>query len=419
MNPAAKPLPAFSRYQVFLIAVLAFLQFTIILDFMIMSPLGALIMPALDIAPSQFGVAISLYAFSAAFSGLLAAGFADRFDRKRLLLFFYGGFILGTVLCGVAGTYHLLLAARIVTGLFGGVVGSVVMAIITDLFALELRGWVMGFVQTAFAASQILGLPAGIFFANLWGWHAPFLAVVVLTVPVIAVIAVKMKPVTAHLGLPQEHSPFMHLFHTLTERRYLAAFGVTATITTGGFMLMPFGSAFLVNNVKISLDHLPTLYLVTGLCTIFAGPLIGRVSDRVGKFPAFVFGTVLSIIMVVIWTHLGPTSLATVIVINVLLFVAIFSRMIPSQALISAIPEPSRRGAFNALNASLQQFSGGLASALAGLVVLRAPDGTLQRFDWIGYIVIVASLLALTFMYFVHRSVPEVADPQTSPILEQ
>ena len=397
----------FSRYQVFLIAVLAFLQFTIILDFMIMSPLGALIMPALKITTSQFGVAVSMYAFSAAFSGLLAAGFADRFDRKRLLLFFYGGFILGTVLCGLATSYHLLLAARVVTGLFGGVVGSVVMAIVTDLFALEMRGRVMGFIQTAFAASQILGLPAGIFFANLWDWHAPFLAVVFICVPVALVIALKMKPVTAHLGLPQEHSPFMHLLHTVTERRYFAAFAVTATITTGGFMLMPFGSAYLVNNVKISIDHLPTLYLVTGLCTIFAGPAIGRLSDRFGKFPVFLFGSLLSIVMVLVWTHMGPVPLWMVIVINVLLFASIFSRMIPSQALISAIPEPSKRGAFNAVNASLQQFSGGIAAAAAGLVVLQGADGRLQHFDWVGYIVIVAALLAIYFMTKVHRQVPE------------
>ena len=401
------PLTKFTRYQVFLIAVLAFLQFTIILDFMIMSPLGALIMPALKITPSQFGVAVSLYAFSAAFSGLLAAGFADRFDRKRLLLFFYGGFILGTVLCGLATSYHLLLAARVVTGLFGGVVGSVVMAIVTDLFAMQQRGRVMGFIQTAFAASQILGLPAGIFFANLWDWHAPFLAVVAVCAPVALAIALRMKPVNAHLGLPQEHSPFMHLWHTVTRRRYLPAFAVTATITTGGFMLMPFGSAFLVNNVKISLDHLPTLYLVTGLATIFAGPMIGRMSDRFGKFPVFVFGSILSIIMVLVWTHLGPVPLWMVIVVNVLLFVSIFSRLIPSQALISALPEPARRGAFNAVNASLQQFSGGLAAALAGLVVAQGPDGRLQHFDVIGYIVIAAALAALYFMSQVHRQVPE------------
>ena len=337
----------------------------------------------------------------------LAAGFADRFDRKRLLLFFYGGFILGTVLCGLATSYHLLLAARVVTGLFGGVVGSVVMAIVTDLFAMQQRGRVMGFIQTAFAASQILGLPAGIFFANLWDWHAPFLAVVAVCAPVALAIALRMKPVNAHLGLPQEHSPFMHLWHTVTRRRYLPAFAVTATITTGGFMLMPFGSAFLVNNVKISLDHLPTLYLVTGLATIFAGPMIGRMSDRFGKFPVFVFGSILSIIMVLVWTHLGPVPLWMVIVVNVLLFVSIFSRLIPSQALISALPEPARRGAFNAVNASLQQFSGGLAAALAGLVVAQGPDGRLQHFDVIGYIVIAAALAALYFMSQVHRQVPE------------
>lgn len=158
-----KPLSKFTRYQVFLIAILAFLQFTLVLDFMIVSPLGAIVIPALKIAPSQFGTAVSVYAFAAAVSGLLAAGFADRFDRKRLLLFFYGGFIAGTVLCGIAGSYHMLLFARLVTGLFGGVVGSVVLAIVTDLFALEQRGRVMGFVQTAFAASQILGLPAGMY----------------------------------------------------------------------------------------------------------------------------------------------------------------------------------------------------------------------------------------------------------------
>jgi predicted MFS family arabinose efflux permease len=407
MTDTKPTLPKFSRYQVFLIAVLAFLQFTIILDFMIISPLGALIMPTLKISPSQFGTAVSVYAFSAGISGLLAAGFADRFDRKRLLLFFYGGFILGTLLCGLARDYNMLLFARLVTGLFGGVVGSVVMAIITDLFALELRGRVMGFVQTAFAASQILGQPAGMYFAGLWDWHAPFIAIVILTVPVWGVIAMRMQPVTAHLALKQEHSPFAHLWHTVTERRYLVAFGVTATITTGGYMLMPFGTAYLVNNVKIPFDRLFVIYLVTGLFTIFAGPIIGRVSDKVGKFPVFVFGSVLSMIMVLVWTHLGPSTLVEVIAINVLLFVSIFSRMIPSQALISAIPPPSKRGSFNAVNASLQQFSGGFAAWLAGLVVVQAADGTLHHFDMVGYIVIAAALMALMFMYFVHKRVPE------------
>src|SRR6201991_3197805 len=178
----------FSRYQSILVALLALVQFTIIIDFMIMSPLGAIIMPALDISAAQFGVAVSAYAFSAGISGILAAGFADRFDRKRLLLFFYFGFSLGTALCAVAPNYHLLLLGRIVTGLFGGVVGSVVLAIITDLFPLHLRGRVMGFVQTAFAASQVLGIPVGLFLANRWNWHVSFGAIVVLAILVLLAV---------------------------------------------------------------------------------------------------------------------------------------------------------------------------------------------------------------------------------------
>ena len=124
----------FSRYQAFVIAVLAFLQFTIVLDFMVLSPLSAILLDELSITTSQFGLVVSAYAFSAGASGLLAAGFADKFDRKKLLLFFYTGFIIGTLLCGIAPNYEFLLMARIVTGLFGGVIGSIIYAIITDLF---------------------------------------------------------------------------------------------------------------------------------------------------------------------------------------------------------------------------------------------------------------------------------------------
>src|SRR6201999_4643658 len=169
-----------------------------------------MMMPTLHITPQQFGLAVSSYAFSAGVSGLAAAGFADRFDRKRLLLFFYAGFLLGTLLCALATTYPLLLAARIVTGLFGGVIGSVVLAITTDLFPLEMRGRVMGFIQTAFAASQVLGLPAGLYFANRWDWHAPFFAILAVVVPAGLVIALFMKPVATHLALKQEHSPLLH-----------------------------------------------------------------------------------------------------------------------------------------------------------------------------------------------------------------
>ena len=178
----------FTSYQKLVIAILAFLQFTIILDFMILSPLGAILIPTLKITTSQFGLVVSAYAFSAGISGFVAAGFADRFDRKKFLLFFYSGFVVGTLLCGIAPTYEFLLFSRVVTGMFGGVIGSIVFAIATDLFPMEVRGRVMGVVQTAFAASQVLGLPLGIYFSNHFGWHAPFIMIVMGSLSVGAVI---------------------------------------------------------------------------------------------------------------------------------------------------------------------------------------------------------------------------------------
>jgi len=399
----------FSRYQSGLVALLAFVQFTIILDFVIMSPLGAILMPALDITAAQFGIAVSAYAFSAGISGVLAAGFADRFDRKRILLFFYTGFAAGTALCALAPNFHLLLLGRIVTGLFGGVVGSVVLAIVTDLFPLHLRGRVMGFVQTAFAASQVLGIPVGLFLANRWNWHIAFGAIVVMAVAVIVAVLFLMRPVNEHLRLQQDKNAFTHLIATVSEPSYTLAFAVTTLLATGGYMLMPFGSAYTVHNLGIDIEHLPTIYLVSGLFSIVTGPLVGRATGAFGNFPTFMFGTVISIVMVLIYTHLGQVGLALVIMVNVLMFVGIFSRMIPSQALISAIPAARQRGSFSAIGASLQQLSGGLGSVFAAVIIAENADGSLQHFDRLGYVVVGTSLVALLAMYFVQKQVARKA----------
>jgi predicted MFS family arabinose efflux permease len=405
MNSTVKPAPmAFSGYQKVAVGMLAFLQFAVILDFMLMSPLGAVIMPALSITPVQFGLVVSAYAFAAGISGILTAGFADRFDRKKLLLFFYAGFILGTVWCGLANSFESLLIARIVTGLFGGVIGSVVLAIATDLFAPQLRGRVMGLIQTAFAASQVLGIPFGIYLSNHWNWHIPFLAMAGLGLVGGLVVAAFMRPVADHLKVPQEHSAFRHLLNTLTEPRYLLAFLCTAFLATGGFMLMPFSSAFTVNNLGIALASLPTIYLVTGIATIFVGPLVGKAADAIGKFRVFAVGTTVTIIIVVLYTHLGPTTLPWVIAINVILFVGIFSRMIPFQALMSQIPAQTQRGSFSAINASIQQLSGGLASLVAGHIVKIGVDGKLQNYDIAGFVVVGTALTTLVLLWRLQKN---------------
>jgi predicted MFS family arabinose efflux permease len=404
LAPPATP-QAFSPYQKVVLGLLAFLQFAVILDFMLMAPLGALIMPALSISPKQFGLVVSAYAFSAGAAGLLTAGFADRFDRKKLLLFFYTGFVLGTLWCGLSPTFESLLAARIVTGLFGGVIGSIVLAIATDLFPASMRGRVMGLIQTAFAASQVLGLPAGLYLSSRWDWHMPFFAMAALGLVGGLVVAWRLQPVDAHLKLPQERGAFGHLLHTVAVPRHLLAFATTALLTTGGFMLMPFSSAFTVNNLDISMHSLPTIYLVTGLCTIVFGPLIGRAADRFGKFRVFTVGTLLSMTMVQIYTHLGPVPLPVLIAVNAVLFVGIFSRMIPFQAIVAGVPTPAQRGAFNAISSSVQQLSGGVASVIAGHIVTLGADGRLQHFDRIGHVVVGASIVSFMLLWRLQKSV--------------
>jgi predicted MFS family arabinose efflux permease len=413
MNTPIPAVPAsFSGYQKVVVGMLAFLQFAVILDFMLMSPLGAVIMPSLSITPAQFGSVVSAYAFAAGVSGLLTAGFADRFDRKKLLLFFYVGFIAGTLWCGLAQSFPSLLLARIVTGIFGGVIGSVVLAIATDLFPPQMRGRVMGFIQTAFAASQILGIPIGIYLSNQWNWHVPFLALAAIGLLAGLLIAWNMKPVDEHLKIPQEHSAFDHLRHTVTEPRYLMSFVSVLFLATGGFMLMPFSSAFTVNNLGISLHDLPIIYLVTGIATIFVGPIVGKLSDAFGKLRVFFIGTSLTIVMVLIYTNLSTSTLVVVTAINVVLFIGIFSRMIPFQALMSQVPAQTQRGSFNAINASISQLAGGMASLVAGHIIQQGVDGKIHHYDVAGYVVVATSLTACVLLWRIQRG---IAPPATGP----
>ena len=399
------PAPTFTRYEAFVVAILAIVQFTVVLDFMVLSPLGAILLTELNITTVQFGHVVSAYAFSAGISGLLAASFADKFDRKRLLLVFYGGFIIGTALCGFAPNYHALLIARIVTGLFGGVMSSISFAIVTDLFELQRRGRVMGYVQMAFAASQVLGMPFGLYIANHFGWHSPFFFIVLMSAVVMAVVTLRMKPITGHIHLQTAENPFRRIGRTLVKPRYLRGFVATTLLACGGFMLMPFASAFAVHNLGITLDQLPFVYLVTGLGSLVFGPLAGRLSDSVGKFKLFCIGCGIAMISIAIYTHLGLTPLWVVILLNVTLFAGVTARMVSAQALLSAVPEPRDRGTFMSINSSVQQVSGGLAAIAAGLIVVQTAAGPLEHYGRLGYVVCAIMLTNIVLIGRIDRMI--------------
>ena len=391
---------SFSAYQKFAIFILAITQFTVILDFMVMSPLGDIMMKSLSIKPSLFGFAVSAYAFSAGLSGLLTAGFADKFDRKKLLLFFYIGFIAGTILCGVVYSYPWLIAARIITGLFGGVIGSVSMAIIADLFSIQQRGRVMGFVQMGLGVSQVLGIPIGLYLANAWGWHMPFLWVAVMAVIIAILIATRLQPLTKHLAVQLDKSAFTHLIHTVAKKDYRIGFTATALLSIGGFMMMPFGSAFAINNLKISQAQLPLIFMVAGIGTLVVMPFVGKLSDKLDKFRIFAFASAWMIIMVLIYTNLTATPLWLVIVFNVLMMAGIMGRMVPSIALVSGIPVLEDRGAFMSINSSVQQIAGGIAAAVGGMIVVQKDTfSPLQHYNTLGYIIVVITIVAVFLVY--------------------
>lgn len=396
----------FTGYQKLVIAILAFLQFTVVLDFMILAPLGDFLMKSLSISPKGFGIVVSSYAFSAGVSGILAAGFADKFDRKRLLLFFYAGFILGTLCCALAASYWMLLGARIITGLFGGVIGAITLTIMTDLFAEHQRGRVMGFVQMALAGSQILGIPIGLYLANAWGWHSAFLMIVLLASLIALVIFIKIRPIDQHLALQSDKNAFLHLWHAVTTPSYQTGFLATAFLSVGGYMLMPFSSAYLINNIRITAHELPMVFMFTGIASIVAMPLIGKLSDKTDKFILFTAGCILATIMVLTYTNLGPAPLWLVVLINMVMFVGIMSRFIPATALTMSIPEMKDRGAFMSVNSSLQQMAGGLAALFAGFIVTQHDKNSpLQHYDMLGLVVSAIMLISIFLIYRVSQMI--------------
>ena len=248
-----------------------------------------------------------------------------------------------------------------------------------------------------------MGLPVGLYLSNKWNWHAPFLMTAGIGAAVGLVIIFGLKPIDGHLKINHDRNAFQHLFKTVSRPMYLRGFAATILLATGGFMLMPFSSAFSVNNLGISLDQLPTIYFVTGISSIIAGPLLGRLSDSVGKYPIFCFGSMLGVIMVTIYCHLGLTPLWGVILVNILLFLGISARMVSASALISAVPDPADRGAYMSVNSAVQQFAGGLASGTAGLVVVQTTSGHIEHYDILGFIVAAAMLATIGLMYYIQK----------------
>ena len=377
-----------------LLAVLAAVQFAHVMDFVIIMPLGPQLMADFRIGPREFGLIVSAYTFSAAVSGLLAAFFMDRFDRKTALLALLTGFGLGTLLCAYAPTYGFLVGARVAAGAFGGVLSAVVFSVIGDQIPPERRGFAMGIVTSGFSAASVLGLPVGLYMAARAGWHAPFVLLAAITAAVVLFGLLALPPMRAHLAR-ERTSPLADVLSLVREPRYLRAFALSTVMMFAGFTLTPLLSPYLVSNVGVPQEALSLVYLFGGLLTLVTGPVAGRLADRHGHGRVFTVAAVLSIAPILAVSNLPPLPLWMVLVVTTLLMMGFSGRMVPAMALITGSVEPRRRGAFMSVNSSVQQGAAGLAALVAGMVVGGSEATGLTRFPVVGLIAAACTVVSL------------------------
>jgi predicted MFS family arabinose efflux permease len=375
------PLPA--KQERILLYVLAAIQFTHILDFMIVMPLGPRLMEIFRITPAQFGLIVSTYTFSAGLFGLVAAWFIDRFDRKRALLWLYAGFGVGTLACALAPNYHFLVAARFLAGGFGGVTSAIILAVIGDAIPPQRRGEAMGTLFSSFSLASIAGVPAGLFLANHLGWHAPFYLLAVLSAGISVMASQALPSMRDHLTRGKKQ-PWADMKAVLGRGNHWLAFGLTIMMTMAGFMIIPYLSPSLVANVGVSNDHLPLIYLFGGAATFFSMRWIGKLADRIGLLRVFTVVSIAAMFPILIISHLPPVPLWMALVTSTCFMVFTSGRFIPGMAMVTNSVEAKHRGSFMSLNSALQQFASGFASLIAGAIIVTGADGRLERYGAVG-----------------------------------
>ncbi|MFM1931673.1 MAG: hypothetical protein RL226_976 [Bacteroidota bacterium] len=389
-----------------LLLVLAAVQFTNIVDFMIMMPMGDILQRALQISPFQFSLLISAYPVAAFAVSLFGVFFLDKFDRKKALLFAYVGFVLGTLSSAVVPNtdhhemnYYLFIGTRLLTGLFGGILGALVMSIVGDVIPLERRGRAMGLVATAFSLASVVGVPLGLELVNRFegNWHIPFYMVSMLGALVIPLIITQVPSVRGHLdNRTGPADPFRTLrvaFNSVNQQKALL---FMTLLIIGHFSIIPFITPYMINNVGLTQAQIPWIYFVGGACTVVSSPLVGRLVDRYGRKRMFAIMATFSMLPVLLITNLPPMALGFVLVITGSFFIAVTGRMIPANTLITAVVKPENRGGFMSLNSSFVSLATGIASVIGGSIVVQpSPGEPLQNYMWVGLISVTFSVITI------------------------
>ncbi|MEX0960105.1 MAG: MFS transporter [Burkholderiales bacterium] len=378
-----------------LLILLGGVQFTHILDFMVMMPLGPQFMRLWGIDAHQFGLLVSVYTFTAAASAMLCALYLDRFDRKRALIFIYGGFVLATLFCAISPDYTTLLVARAFAGAFGGIAGAAVYSIIGDTIPDSRRGTAMGVLMTAFPISAVAGVPFGLLLAGWFDWRAPFLFLALVSALILIGASRAVPSMHAHVAHARSRNPFLQVAAVFADPNHLRALALVSILIFGGFSVIPFMAPYMVANVGLSESDLPSLYFFGGLATVFTSRLFGRLADRHGKREMFTLLATLSILPLLIITNLPPVPVWLAICGSVIFMVLVSGRFVPAMAMVTAAAQPKLRGTFMSCNSAIQHLALGLASLSSGLIIGKAADGQLTRYWATGLVATAAVLISV------------------------
>lgn len=383
------------RRERLILFILAAVQFTSIVDFMIVMPLGPQLMQTLKIGPAEFGLIVSSYTFAAGLSGLVASAIVDRFARRTTFLVLYAGFLLGTFLCAVSPSYVTLVAARVATGGFGGILGGMAMTIVGDVFPEERRGRATGSLMTGFAVASVVGVPFGLFLGTNFGWQVPFVVLVVVGLPLLFLTPYAMPPLNEHVGKAQSH-PIRSVIETFSLPNHVKAFILTIALMMGSFTVFPYVATYFVANVGMTEQQLPLIYVVGGGLTLFAAPIVGRLADQYGKLTIYRIMAPVSALLLLAITHLPRVHVWMALAVFGALMATNVGRMIAAMAMITGSVEPHRRGGFLSANSSVQHLACGVAASLSGLIISQnSPGAPIEHFGAVGWIAAICSGLTL------------------------
>lgn len=376
--------------ETLLLLTLAAIKFVHIMDFMVIMPLGPMLMDKLKINSQQFGFLVSSYALSAFLTSFWGIFRLDFYDRKKVLLVAFIGFLIGTTSCALGSTYHLLLVARFVTGAFGGILASTVLSIVGDTIPTERRGYGLSIVMSSFSVAAVFGVPFGLIAADKFGWQAPFFAVILMSMPVFWLLIKFIPSLKSHIKTIRVTPKITDIVESGNQVRALS---LCLLLVLSQFCIIPYISPFLVTNIAFPQSNLAYIYLFGGTATFVTAPIIGRVSDKLGKPKTLQYAILASLVPIFLLTNLFPIDWRLVFVITTLFFIFISGRMIPATAIAVSTVPASKRGSFMSLQNALIQLATFLATSISAKILYNDQQGFLINYNLIGAISICIGLI--------------------------